>query len=305
MEVSLCLLVKDEERTIEGCLGPIHDLFDDILVMDTGSTDRTCELLRDRFGVVPSYGRLDEKLCFARRDARNQLIERSRHPWVLFLDADECITREDALALLAMRDDPALSGYFCRWDTVADGSTIEDYKLPLFRRATRYAGLVHENAQQHLRRRGETAAWVDGLAIMHYPEHRKRDDKSHYYRHSLRFALDCDPSWYRYHWFLGYALFRTGSTEAVHWLEAAAGSKSLDFPVECLNSHLVLAEMFARSGDALRTKQVLEAALAFYDVVRDDFEVRVNFRLPGALAHCLQAASTGRLDEVRAYEFPY
>ena len=66
MEISLCLVVKDEERTLEGCLAPIHDLFDDIVVMDTGSSDRTLELLHDRFRVCPLHGVLDERFCFAK-----------------------------------------------------------------------------------------------------------------------------------------------------------------------------------------------------------------------------------------------
>jgi glycosyltransferase involved in cell wall biosynthesis len=305
MEISLCLLVKDEERTLEDCLGPIHDLFDDIAVMDTGSTDRTCELLRDRFHIVPCHGRLDEKLCYPRHEARNQLIELSRHPCVFFLDADERITREDAVVLRALPDDPAVSGYFCRWDTITEAGSIEDYKLPLFRRTTCYRGLVHENAQQDLRRRGGTAAWLRTMALVHYPEWRKRDEKSRYYRNSLRNAIEREPEWFRYHWFLGHALYRDGDTEAVRWLEITAASRSCDFPVECLNSHLLLAEILAGSGAASRTKQVLEAGLAFYDAVRDDFEVRVNFRLPGALAQMLEAARTGRLNEVRAYKFPY
>jgi glycosyltransferase involved in cell wall biosynthesis len=305
MQVSLCLLVKDEERTLERCLGPIYDIFDDISVMDTGSTDRTCELLRDRFHIVPSHGRLDAKLCYPRHEARNRLIQLSRHPWVFFLDADERVAREDAVALRAMPDDPAVSGYFCRWDTITEAGAIEDYKMPLFRRTTRYTGLVHENAQQDLRRRGKTAAWLDTMALMHYPECRKRDEKSLYYRNSLRNAIEREPEWFRYHWFLGHALFRDGDAEAVRWLEITAASRSFDFPVECLNSHLLLAEILARPGAVSRTKQVLETGLAFYDAVRDDFEVRVNFRLPAAFAQMLEAAHTGRLDEVRAYKFPY
>ena len=56
MRTSLCLIVKDEENTLVDCLAPIRDLFDDIQVMDTGSTIGTCEILRDRFGVSPHHG---------------------------------------------------------------------------------------------------------------------------------------------------------------------------------------------------------------------------------------------------------
>src|SRR5687768_12348334 len=158
MQISLCLVVKDEERTLENCLAPIRDLFDDVVVMDTGSTDRTCELLRDRFSLHPLHGALDERLCFAKFDARNRVVAQARHPWILFLDADERITRAQATALLDMADDPAVSGFFCAWNTFIDGAMIEDYKLSLFRRDVRYSGLIHENTQQHVRRHGLHAA---------------------------------------------------------------------------------------------------------------------------------------------------
>ena len=72
MQTSLCLLVKDEENTLTECLSPIRDLFDDVVVMDTGSTDRTRELLQERFGITPHRGTLEERLCYSKCDARNQ-----------------------------------------------------------------------------------------------------------------------------------------------------------------------------------------------------------------------------------------
>ena len=45
--VSLCMIVKDEEANLAACLRPIGDLFDEIVVVDTGSTDRTREIARE------------------------------------------------------------------------------------------------------------------------------------------------------------------------------------------------------------------------------------------------------------------
>ncbi len=290
METSLCLLVKDEENTLTECLSPIRDLFDDVVVMDTGSTDRTCELLQDRFGITPHLGALEERLCYSKCDARNQLLSHARHPWVLVLDADERITREQALTIRNMEESDSASGYFCAWTTYINDAAIEDYKLSLFRRDVRYSGLVHENAQQHLRRSGGSAAWLNEVTIAHYPEARKLPAKRTHYKRRLECALGHDPAWYRYHWFMGYMCFRSGENdEAARYLTAAVQARSLRFPVECLNSHMLLAHLHASRGDARSTAEVLELALSFHQQTKDDFEVRVNFRLKPWLDAARQA----------------
>lgn len=306
MQTSLCLLVKDEENTLEECLSPIRDLFDDVVVMDTGSTDRTCELLEDRFGITPHRGTLAERLCYSKCDARNELLSHARQPWVLVLDADERITRENAVAILGMEEDDAASGYFCAWKTYSHGAAIDDYKLSLFRRDVRYGGLVHENVQQHVRRSEGSAPWLNEVAIAHYPEERKLPAKRTLYKRRLACALGHDPAWYRYHWFMGYMCFRSGETdEAVLYLTAAAMARSPRFPVECLNSHMLLAHIDASRGDARSTAEVLDLALSFYEQTEDDFEVRVNFRLKAWLDAARQDCREGALDRVRVYPFAY
>ena len=306
MEISLCLLVKDEERTIEDCLAPIHELFDDILVVDTGSTDRTVELLRDRFRINPCYGRLLEQQCFAKFEVRNQLIAQAKKPWILFLDADERITREQAERVLSMPDDAALNGYFCAWNTFIDGGVVEDYKLSLFRREVMYSGLIHENTQQHVRRSGSQAKWLDGFTILHHPEPAKQDAKRRLYRWRLQCALSNDGAWYRYHWFMGYMLYRSGEMDnAVHHLTKAAAARSRDFPVECLNSHMVLANLHADRSDARAATDVLASALRFYGEMADDFEVRVNFRIKPWLDAALAACRDSKLEQIKIYDFAY
>lgn len=306
MRTSLCMLVKDEENTLTECLSPIRDLFEDVVVMDTGSADRTCELLQDGFGITPHRGTLEERLCYAKCDARNKLLSHVRHPWVLVLDADERITREHAVTILGMEENNAASGYFCAWKTYINGAAIEDYKLSLFRRDVRYSGLVHENTQQHVRRSGRSAAWLNEVAIAHYPERRKLPAKKSLYKWRLECALGHDAAWYRYHWFMGYMCFRSGqANEAVRYLTAAAQARSPSFPVECLNSHMLLAHMHASRGDARATADVLDSALRFYEQTEDDFEVRVNFRLKPWLDAAREACREGALDRVRVYAFAY
>ncbi|HUI10481.1 MAG TPA: glycosyltransferase family 2 protein [Bacteroidota bacterium] len=104
--LTVITLTMDEERNIADCLSGVT-WADEIIVIDSGSTDATVEIAR-RFtpNVVPlpwrGYGA-----------ARNAALARARSPWVLWLDADERVTPELGTEIREIldRDDPGVSGY--------------------------------------------------------------------------------------------------------------------------------------------------------------------------------------------------
>jgi hypothetical protein len=103
---------------------------------------------------------------------------------------------------------------------------------------------------------------------------------------------------------MGYVLFRSAEMDAAaRHLERAAASRSRDFPVECLNSHVVLAELYARSGEARAVARIVHSALELHDELAGDFEVRINFRLRPWLVQAGAACAEGALQRIRAYEF--
>jgi hypothetical protein len=249
-------------------------------------------------------GTLHEAACFSRSPARNLLAAQARNSWILKLDADERITRGDLEKLTALPDDPAVSGYFLAWNTHENGKVIEDYKLALFRRGIRYRGLIHENCQIDFRQRRLNAVWLEQAHLSHFPPEERAADKSRIYRKHLRCAIRREPDWFRYHWFLGYRLFREHALdEALPYLTAVAAAESRLFPVECLNSMMVLAELHARRGESAEVRRLLHAALAFQKSVAGDFEVRINFRLVPWLQEARERLEAGDLNAIRAYEF--
>ena len=82
--LSVCLIVKDEEQMLGSCLESVADLADEIVVYDTGSTDRTLDIARAA-GARVVEGYWDDS--FAR--ARNAALELAVGDWVLSIDADE------------------------------------------------------------------------------------------------------------------------------------------------------------------------------------------------------------------------
>lgn len=82
--VSLCMIVRDEESLIEACLRSVHDWIDEMIIVDTGSSDSTMQIARSMGATVLSY---EWNNHFA--DARNYGLLHAQSDWILYLDADE------------------------------------------------------------------------------------------------------------------------------------------------------------------------------------------------------------------------
>ena len=84
--ILLTMIVKDEEKNISAFLGSVHGLFDEIVVVDTGSTDRTREIAREFGARVFEFVWVDD---FAA--ARNAALARATGDYAFWLDADDVI----------------------------------------------------------------------------------------------------------------------------------------------------------------------------------------------------------------------
>jgi tetratricopeptide (TPR) repeat protein len=88
--LSLCMIVKDEEENIERSLMSVKPLVDEMIVIDTGSTDRTKDIARSLGAKV-----YDFQWTESFSDARNFSISKAAGKWILVLDADEVISPRD------------------------------------------------------------------------------------------------------------------------------------------------------------------------------------------------------------------
>jgi hypothetical protein len=307
LETGLSMMVKNEEANIVACLAPIVDLFAEVVIVDTGSTDRTRELLQEHFGITALQGELDPEECFTLASQRNRSFDALRTPWVLTLDADERIDRDGLSAVLALDDGELPAGLFCGWDTDlgADG-LVEDYKPCFFRRGHHHRGLVHDTVMPSLRESGETARWVSQMRLCHFPDLSRRQAKDARYEWRLACAQARHPHWLRYHWFSGYMHYREGRlADARQQLAQVHRARPAGFPVESLNASMILASIHAALDQRPEAEGVLEQALGFHRQVRDDFEVSVNFRLGPWLHEAAEMAASGNHEAIRPYGFAY
>ncbi|PKL80310.1 MAG: hypothetical protein CVV25_04725 [Ignavibacteriae bacterium HGW-Ignavibacteriae-4] len=86
--ISLSMIVKNEEKMLRGCLESVEKVVDEIVIVDTGSTDRTIEIAKEFGAKIYHFDWIDD---FAA--ARNESLKHSNGKWILYLDADERISQ--------------------------------------------------------------------------------------------------------------------------------------------------------------------------------------------------------------------
>ncbi len=193
--LSLCMLVKNEERNLPRCLDSVGDLAGELIVVDTGSTDQTP-------GIAASYGAEVLPFDFTVVDfaaARNQALARATGRWILVLDADETLDGASApmIESLIARDENA--GYFLerqnQWSDSAQAT--RDYVVRLFpnRPNHRYRGRVHETVDASIIEGGGRLIKT-GIRIAHNfaSDRDARRRRNHWYIEILKEEIAADPS---------------------------------------------------------------------------------------------------------------
>lgn len=140
-KLTVCVLTKNEEKFLAQCLASVKGLADQLLVLDTGSTDRTIEIAKARGAEVHSFTWCDDFSA-----ARNAALEHITGDWVLMLDADEELPADQHAKLRADMANAGAISY--RLPLVNHGEEAQgrSFVPRLFRNApgVYYYGRIHE-----------------------------------------------------------------------------------------------------------------------------------------------------------------
>ena len=170
VQLSQCMIVKNEEKNIERALGWAKRVAYEQIVVDTGSTDRTVEIARKMGAKVHHFEWINDFSA-----AKNYAIEQATGNWIAFLDADEYFTPEDATKIMAairkVQTDPMLREQYqainCPMVHLNDEgkpfSINEHTRIFRKSKAIRYIGKIHEK----LNVASENIVLADDVSIFH------------------------------------------------------------------------------------------------------------------------------------------
>ncbi|MCL5125413.1 MAG: glycosyltransferase family 2 protein [Deltaproteobacteria bacterium] len=189
ISISLCMIVKNEEGVIAHCLDTVKDIIDEIIILDTGSTDRTKEIVSRYTDRIYDFSWIDD---FAA--ARNYSFSHATKEYILWLDADDVVLEEDRQKLLELKKTMDMSidavnmHYVLAYDQ--HGSAIFSLRRNRLVKACRHfqwVGAVHEYIE------------VDGIiqnsdiVITHKGDHRDSDRNLRIYENRLAKGEEFGP----------------------------------------------------------------------------------------------------------------
>lgn len=212
--ISLCMIVKDEEELLPQCLESVKSIVDEIIMVDTGSSDQTMEIAR-RYGArVVQYEWQDN---FA--EARNQGLNLATGEWILWLDADEKMDKHQGKKLKSLLH----KGISMAPSAVGVQFILCNYfenkieQLPVLRMVRnlpehRFKAVIHEQMQFFTPRvNSNPVVYQVDIQIHHYGYMRKRIHQKNKIERNIRLlhkASQQEPSNMSYHYYLAIEFYR-------------------------------------------------------------------------------------------------
>ncbi len=152
-KITLSMIVKNEEKYLQGCLESVKDVVDEIALIDTGSTDQTINIAKDFHARIFQYEWKDDFSA-----ARNFALSNSTGDWILYLDADERLSVESIDELKNLIEKNDLSGYRCLVNSIDEINGKPNFMryTRLFRNSPniKFNGRIHEQIDDSLLEHG-------------------------------------------------------------------------------------------------------------------------------------------------------
>lgn len=167
IRISLCMIVKNEEKVLARCLDTIADLMDEIIIVDTGSTDRTKEIAARYTKRIYDFEWVQDFSA-----ARNFAFSLAKMEYIYTADADEILTEENRRQFRYLKECllPEIDIVQMKYGNQLSHGTVynfdEEYRPKLFKRQREFVweGSVHEMV------RLEPVIYDSEIVVTHLPE---------------------------------------------------------------------------------------------------------------------------------------
>lgn len=211
--ISACLMVKNEEAMLPQCLESIRSWVDEIVLVDTGSTDKTIEIAKS-YGAKIFYQPWEGS--FSKH--RNYTMEKATCDWILIIDADEMMVAEDIPLLLKVMSEPICEIVSLNVINVYGDRKNRSVFLPSVRLFKRELGVYYEGIVHNQIKTPKGVPVVRAkVRLEHYGydlSEAKMKQKADRSRALLLKQLDSNPDHAFAHFNLG-QLVRTGPDETI------------------------------------------------------------------------------------------
>ena len=267
--ISVCIITKNEADKIDRCLSCIKELPFEIVVVDTGSTDNTIEVVRKYTDKIYYFDWCDD---FSK--ARNFSISKATNDWILVLDTDEYLQKIDLDELYRQMEEHAGGiGRILRSSEDPGGETTIDRVERLFdRRLYHYKRPIHEQVLP-LHSDVEYSIYPIPIEVLHDGYISTETISREKAERNLRILLKSEkdyPDSYTY-FQIGQSYYPMEDFENARKYYEKALSFDLDPQAECVQLLVV------NYGYVMLRLERVEEALAFYEKIAQYFSFYADF----------------------------
>lgn len=252
--ITSVLISRDNEDTIETAIESVLPVSKQIVVIDTGSLDKTPQIA-GRLGCEVHFLKWPENFSHA----RNHALRFARQRWILSIDTDEKLPEEFYSCLLNLPEDPGTGGLNVELVNVLEGGSESRHRYTrIFRNhpQIRYRGRIHEQIRPSIEGLGLVIT-ESNIEIMHFGYESPGNDKKLRNKKLLLADLMDEPDngWIKYH--LGQTEFALNNFyEAENYFRMAIGSQGLDL-AQTETALLRLGQIALKKGDVSEIDKLL------------------------------------------------
>lgn len=182
--LSVCIIAKNEQNNLPRCIGSIEHIADEVIVVDTGSTDSTAMLAKG-FGANVIHHPFKNNFS----EVRNIALENATCDWILYIDCDEMVDFEGGFELKELIQNTEKVGICLTLSNIVDG--VKCLSCPSLRviknnEGFHFTGRIHEQILPSIHvKYSDSDVLTTGIGLYHYGYDTKVADMSKKHKRNL------------------------------------------------------------------------------------------------------------------------